>query len=731
MAELVTIIMANYNGSPYLDKSVKSVLNQTYKFWELIIIDDNSNDESVKIIEEFQASDSRIRLFAQSLNLGPASARNVGLKEARGAWIAILDSDDLMDSRRIEHLIAKAASTGAGIVADNMIVFYDANEHQPHLFLREKLDRQGRFVETSEYVASLALYTRREQLGFLKPMIRASDLNDRNISYDETLKIGEDSDLIFRCLLGGMTMYVSNDVGYIYRKRNSSISHRLSVDYINAMIDAQNRNYLLNLDFEITNSIKKVTKSYKTALSFEVAVSAIKRHDYRSAAAEIARAPQSARLFLLPLIAKLGRLIKRAPLAPASVDKSEKKIVLLSRQRLIGNTNGSSSYILSLANGLKAAGYKIQLVQPSPLVFGRWPILFLKTEMSVFESHCIRQGLKIGRLFICLRTSAWVNAFLGITALIARNFGIEQGIFRNAPAPYAIGAAFTNDDLLYVSRSIPPAPFLALTDYCFQNLLLPYALRQTASAVVMHDLFSARKQHFSSGEKDGVTDLAEAEELALLSLADIVVAIQADEAAHIEGALTSTQVVVAPMGTTSVGAPQPGGGMELLFVASGAAPNIIGLRWFLKSVWPRILGETPDVRLSVAGNISRAFDDRPAGVSFLGVVDDLQPLYSRASVVISPLTAGSGLKIKLIEGMAAGKAIVATPVTLQGVESLVKDAVVEAFSAEDFAKAVVLFLESDALRLDYGARALCVADAHFGVEASSRSLIQAFHDRGL
>lgn len=98
----VSVIMANYNSEKYIEKSMRSVLNQTFKSIELIIIDDCSKDQSKKIVKKLMKEDPRIKLIEQRKNQGAASARNVGLKIARGDYIIILDSDDIAEKNRVE-----------------------------------------------------------------------------------------------------------------------------------------------------------------------------------------------------------------------------------------------------------------------------------------------------------------------------------------------------------------------------------------------------------------------------------------------------------------------------------------------------------------------------------------------------------------------------------------------------------------------------------------------------
>lgn len=89
----VSIVMPSYNSQKYINESIKSVLNQTYKNWELIIVDDNSNDDTTSIVKEFK--DTRIKLIELIENVGAGKARNIGIKNSTGRYVAFVDSDDL------------------------------------------------------------------------------------------------------------------------------------------------------------------------------------------------------------------------------------------------------------------------------------------------------------------------------------------------------------------------------------------------------------------------------------------------------------------------------------------------------------------------------------------------------------------------------------------------------------------------------------------------------------
>lgn len=102
---LVSVITPSYNCSSFIPETIKTVQDQTYFNWEMIIVDDQSKDDSVSIIKSFEENDSRIRLIPLSKNVGAARARNIALKEAHGKYIAFLDSDDLWLPTKLEEQV--------------------------------------------------------------------------------------------------------------------------------------------------------------------------------------------------------------------------------------------------------------------------------------------------------------------------------------------------------------------------------------------------------------------------------------------------------------------------------------------------------------------------------------------------------------------------------------------------------------------------------------------------
>ena len=124
--DLVSIITPVYNGAEFLDRSIKSVLAQTYANWELLLIDDGSVDNSIQVIQNY-IDDDRIKLIKNKINSGIPLTRNKGIEQAEGEYIALLDQDDEWFPEKLEKQIDqfKKLDKSFGLVYSNIEVRYD------------------------------------------------------------------------------------------------------------------------------------------------------------------------------------------------------------------------------------------------------------------------------------------------------------------------------------------------------------------------------------------------------------------------------------------------------------------------------------------------------------------------------------------------------------------------------------------------------------------------------
>lgn len=168
---------------------------------------------------------------------------------------------------------------------------------------------------------------------------------------------------------------------------------------------------------------------------------------------------------------------------------------------------------------------------------------------------------------------------------------------------------------------------------------------------------------------------------------------------------------------------------RLVFVGQmGWFPNRDGVDWFLRDVFPRILAARPDAQFVLVGKPGDlAVPETVAGsVTLAGFVDDLQPWVHDAAVYVVPLRAGSGTRLKVLEAMALGKAIVTTCIGSEGIALEDGESAVFADDEAAFADAVVALIGDPQRVADLGAKARVVAEAQYGWEAIGRKLLQRY-----
>ena len=396
----VTVGIACYNAEDFLEAALTSVLAQTLTDLEVIVVDDASTDSSVSIARRFADMDARVRVEVLGANTGPGGARNRVLELARGKWYAVLDSDDLYHPERLETLIKAAEHDGLDIVADNLLLFQKNLPAATRSHFVGVRSRRPTSFDLLGYLKETRILISPANLGFLKPVIRMEALRASGLAYDATMRIAEDDDLLMRLLALGVRAKTYPQLTYFYRKHEASISHRLDEGTIGRIVDQVQkfRAEVVPSDPAVLRQLKRRLQDSLNAASLVALISALKDRRYAEAVKVSLIRPGLIPLLRLPIGGRLGRLSKG--LFPGRVRKvagGSQKICVISRQRLIGAVNGSSTYLLDLVQHLRASGYEPHLLQPSPGVLGRWPVMSLKPEMSVFESIDIRGVFRRGR----------------------------------------------------------------------------------------------------------------------------------------------------------------------------------------------------------------------------------------------------------------------------------------------------------------------------------------------
>lgn len=308
----VSVVMANYNGARHLAAAVRSVLGQTLDSLELIVADDASSDDSLAVIAQAAGNDPRVRVLATSVNGGPGAARNRALEAARGEFIAVFDSDDLMAPDRLERLVCRAKVDRADIVVDNLHVFQDGCAAPWRPFLLGRAWDHPRTITLADYIEAGRMYSKAPGLGYLKPLFRAELLRDER--YRADLRIGEDYDLVLRLLAKGAVMRYQPDALYRYRKHGTSISHVLRREHIEQMLAADaalEAGLLAQHDETVRRAQTRRRRSLQTALNYDQVISSLKAKQLVRAAATCMADPSVCPLLMMPVKARVRRLAER------------------------------------------------------------------------------------------------------------------------------------------------------------------------------------------------------------------------------------------------------------------------------------------------------------------------------------------------------------------------------------------------------------------------------------
>lgn len=223
----VSIILPTYNGGKYIKRAIESVISQSFSYWELLVIDDGSTDDTESIVREYQQKDSRIIYLKNTENLGIQKTLNIGLKVSKGEYIARIDDDDYwIDNSKLEKQVRFLDFNPEYVLVGTLAVFVDEKEKE---LLRPV------YPETDQEI--------RKKIIFINFFFHASVMFKKDI----IMKIGgyseaksstyvDDYDLWFKIgLLGHIYILPSYMIAYTIRN-NSICSKNKRSQYFKALI---------------------------------------------------------------------------------------------------------------------------------------------------------------------------------------------------------------------------------------------------------------------------------------------------------------------------------------------------------------------------------------------------------------------------------------------------------------------------------------------------------------
>lgn len=285
MTEKITVIVPVYNVENYLNKCLDSLINQTYKNLEIIVINDGSTDNSGKICQEYAQKDNRI-IYIEKENGGQSEARNMGLDRMTGSYVTFVDSDDWVEPDYVEVLYNKLIEYQADIAVGN---YYSYNEQEGifyfHIFgssYYEKVYDNVSIFENfyeSEHMKNFALLC-------VGGKLYKVDLF-RELRF-EVGKLGEDGYLNQKIyLLAEKTIYLNAGL-YAYRQREGSSSRSWTEKWMHALVDAMSERITLlaSLGYPLDKHLAVYRKMLDSALSNGQASTLSDTNTYKELAAK-------------------------------------------------------------------------------------------------------------------------------------------------------------------------------------------------------------------------------------------------------------------------------------------------------------------------------------------------------------------------------------------------------------------------------------------------------------
>lgn len=223
---LISIVMPVYNCVNTVERAVASVLSQTIRNLELIIVNDGSQDGTTAILEKINAVDRRIKLTSLENNVGVGAARHLAMSNCSGKWITMLDADDWYLPQRLENLLHNAENLNADLVSDNLTLY----DHElGRIVGKTALGARNKVTPlTGSILFELDHAFRRHHLGYTKPMVKKSFLEEKGITYDPRLRVGEDFLFLAEIVLSGARSFIIPSADYVYTHRISPSKRTIS-----------------------------------------------------------------------------------------------------------------------------------------------------------------------------------------------------------------------------------------------------------------------------------------------------------------------------------------------------------------------------------------------------------------------------------------------------------------------------------------------------------------------
>lgn len=394
-------------------------------------------------------------------------------------------------------------------------------------------------------------------------------------------------------------------------------------------------------------------------------------------------------------------------------------------------THGNRSRLLTLLSWLKERGFRVRFIlQPLDVDDGRGiPDLRALVHQLVVVPTRRAGGNAVGKAFQAVKDHL-LPSRRRLTSRRPR--GAEQtprkhgeGRAHGAPQPDVDDWCWdaTCHEVQRASRSC--RLFAVFSEYVLFSKCLEVVRESSLRVIDTTEVFFRNDERFRIPGLAAPAVCSEASEKAALSRADVLIAIQKNDAEALRAALPGKRVITVPhtYRKSQLRRAMPDRGV-VLFVGSSNPFNVHGMREFLERAWPLVLQQAPFARLQVVGSFPQAEVLGRPGTEYVGPLsdDELARRYQAAHVVINPQVAGTGLKIKCVEALSAGCPLVTMAAGADGIEEGAGRAYLLASDWTEFSKSVVTMLCNDSARQQLEHEGRLFAERRFSRSAAFAEL---------
>lgn len=218
MNQLVSIIIPCYNAEKYIIETIRSLINQTYSNWELIIVNDGSTDNSLAIIKEFAEKDKRISFIDKS-NSGVSDSRNKGLEKSKGDFIAFLDADDIWKPEYLEKQITNLQQANQHTISYTACQLINQNGEKLNYQIRGENNPQ-----LDDFLIQKANYNTNPS-----GIVYKKECFEKVKGFDVNLSNNADQDILIQMLAKGNSIGYIDELLWDYRMHDNNMSKNISV----------------------------------------------------------------------------------------------------------------------------------------------------------------------------------------------------------------------------------------------------------------------------------------------------------------------------------------------------------------------------------------------------------------------------------------------------------------------------------------------------------------------